>query len=321
MSFWQKLPKPFFILAPMEDVTDTVFRQLVGMCAKPDVYFTEFVSVDGLCSKGREKIIHRLQFTQKERPIIAQVWGLVPEHYYRSAKMIVDMGFDGIDINMGCPVEKVLVHGCCAALIENRTLAGEIIKATKEGAGDLPVSVKTRIGYKKIVTEDWVEFLLKQDIIALTVHGRTASELSKVPADWDEIGKAVTVRNQLKSSTLIVGNGDVKSQEEGRQKCKTYGVDGVMIGRGIFDNLWLFDRSGKTHAFTSHERLSLLLTHVRLFDKTWGKSKNFDILKRFFKIYVTDFVGAKDLRVKLMGAHTAGEVEKIVLNIAGISSI
>lgn len=311
----------------MEDVTDTVFRQIVGMCAKPDVCFTEFVNVEALYSIGREKVIHRLQFTRKERPIVAQIWGLVPEHYYKTAQEIARMGFNGIDINMGCPVEKVLVHGCCAALIENKPLAKEIIAATKEGAlrqaqGKLlPVSVKTRIGYKKIVTEEWIEFLLKQDIAALTIHGRTARELSKVPARWDEIGKAVTVRNRLHSSTLIIGNGDVKSQEEGREKCKTYGVDGVMIGRGIFDNLWLFDRSDKNlaaqgRALSVGERLSLLLTHVRLFDKTWGKSKNFDILKRFFKIYVSDFDGAKELRVKLMETHTASEVEKIVLNIA-----
>ncbi|MCX6793883.1 MAG: tRNA-dihydrouridine synthase, partial [Candidatus Gottesmanbacteria bacterium] len=245
-SFWQKLPKPILALAPMEDVTDTVFRCIVASCARPTVFFTEFTSVDGLFSRGREEVIHRFDYTENERPIIAQIWGNTPELFYKAAKLIAEMKFDGVDINAGCPQKNVTSHGGGACLIQDPPLMKEIINATREGAGRLPVSVKTRLGYKKI-SFDWIQFLLEQNLDALIVHGRTAAELSKVPAHWDEIGKIVVLRNQMKKNTILLGNGDVTNYADALAKCGKYGTDGAMIGRGIFHNLWAFDKNGVSH--------------------------------------------------------------------------
>lgn len=322
-NIWQQLAKPIFVLAPMEDVTDSVFRQIVADCGKPDLFMTEFTSADGLCSPGKDKVGLRLQYTEKEKPLIAQIWGAKPENFYTAAKMLTEMGFAGIDINMGCPVKKIVKHGGCSALIAFPQLAKEVIQATKGGAGDLPVSVKTRIGTKTIVTEEWIGFLLEQGLAALTIHARTVKEMSLVPAHWDEIGKAVQVRNQMKVETLIIGNGDVKSREEALEKVERFGVDGVMIGRGIFENPWLFSgtslpadaialQAGHQALGTSKERLELLLRHAKLFEETWGRTKNFAILRRFFKIYVKDFEGASELRAQLMETHCYDDVETLV---------
>ena len=215
MNFWENLPKPIFALAPMEDVTDTVFRRLLREInstedsIRPDVMFTEFTSVEGIESEGAEMVMKRLKYTEVERPLVAQIWGITPENYFNSAKKIAELGFDGIDINMGCPVKKIIKKGACSALIESHSLAKEIVEATKEGSNGLPVSVKTRIGFKTIQTEDWIGFLLAETIpVTLTVHGRTVKELSKVPNHWDEIGKAVKLRDEIQSGvkqkTLIL---------------------------------------------------------------------------------------------------------------------
>src|SRR6266404_5513217 len=232
MSFLDELSRPFFVLAPMDDVTDTVFRQIINDCAKPDLYFTEFVNVDGLQSAGREHLLHKLKFTPKEQPIIAQLWGLNPENFYKTTKELIEMGFDGVDLNMGCPVKTVIKNGACAALINNRELAGEIIGATKAAAvGALPVSVKTRVGFTT-VDMSWIEFLLSKILNMLSIHGRTAKELSKVPANWDLIGQAVELRNSLSPSTLIVGNGDVMDRQQAESLAEKYRLDGAMkIGR------------------------------------------------------------------------------------------
>lgn len=311
-NFWEKLPQPFFALAPMDDVTDTVFRQIVARCFKPDVFFTEFVNCEGLCSVGLEKVATRLKFSEKERPLVAQIWGTKPENFFKTAQIIAQKGFDGIDINMGCPDRSVLRHGGGGALIENPNLVREIIIATKEGAPGLPLSIKTRIGFKKIMTEDWLRFLLGLKLDALTIHGRTVAELSKVPAHWEEIGKAVQIRNFLKSKTKIIGNGDIKSYQEGLEKSRIYKVDGVMVGRGIFDNLWIFQPGNFSEKISPERKIEILLQHVRLFNETWGQTKNFDILKKFFKIYINGFVGASKLRSQLMETNNVAEVEKIV---------
>jgi nifR3 family TIM-barrel protein len=312
-NIWQSLKKPIFVLAPMDDVTDTVFRQIVGDLAAPDLYFTEFTSVDGMVSeKGREPVSRRLWFTKKERPIIAQIWGNDPEKFFKAAKMCAEMGFDGIDINMGCPEKSVVKRGMCSGLINHSELAAKIIQATKDGAGGLPVSVKTRIGMREIKTEEWIGFLLKQDLAALTVHGRTVKEMSKVPAHWDEIGKAVKLRDQIAPQTVLIGNGDISSYQDGLDKVKKYGVDGVMIATGIFKNLWIFDKSGKAPGLSIEERLNQLLKHSRLFVETWGQTKSFAILKKFFKIYISEFEGAAELRVKFMETKNLEEVEELV---------
>ncbi len=314
-SLWQSITKPILALAPMEDVTDTVFRRIVARCARPDVFFTEFTSVEGLNSQGRDEVIHRFDYTEEERPIIAQVWGNTAALFFKAAKLIADLGFDGIDINMGCPEKSVIDHGAGACLIDQSALAKEIIAATKEGSKSaswrIPVSVKTRLGYKKI-SPDWIPFLLEQNLDALIIHGRTAAELSKVPARWVEIGKAVTLRNQMKKQTIILGNGDVANYADAAQKCRVYGTDGVMIGRGIFHDLWAFDRAGKSNMGNQQELFGVMREHLKLFDETWGTGRNFAIMKKFFKIYIHGFPNASALRERLMAANNREEAEKIL---------
>lgn len=311
---WQTLPKPFFVLAPMEGATDEAFRQVVVKCGKPDVLFTEFVNVEGLSSPKGSKILERmLMYEPQEQPLIVQLWGLNPDNYYTVAKDMVKRGFAGIDINMGCPVNNVIKKGCCSGLINTPELAKEIIQAVKAGTnGKVPVSVKTRVGFRSIITEEWTSFLLEQDIAALTIHGRTAKEMSKVPAHWDEIGKVVNLRNEMKLNTVIIGNGDILSLEDARTKVQEFGVDGVMIGRGIFHNPWLFNRNLELEARSKSERIRLLLWHVRNYERLLGPHGRFDPLKRFFKIYIQSFDGASELREQLMGCNSYQDVYSLL---------
>lgn len=309
-NIWQKLPKPFFALAPMEEVTDTVFRQIVVLAAGADVMFTEFVNVEGLMSKGRKALEQRLKFSSNELPLIAQIWGLIPENFYKAAKYLVRLGFSGIDLNFGCPQKDVIKKGLCIALINNRKLASEIIQATKEGAGKLPVSVKTRIGLNEIITEDWIGFLLQHNLTALTIHGRTAKEMSTALVHWDEIARSVKLRDKISPKTLIIGNGDVESIDQGLKFVKQFRVDGIMIGRGIFKNPWVFEKPGKMH--TVEERLKLLLKHAEIFEKTWGSSKNWAILNKYFKIYCQGFPKAAELRQKLVGINRVDEIKLLI---------
>jgi tRNA-dihydrouridine synthase len=313
MSFLEELPKPFFVLAPMDDVTDTVFRQIVADCAKPDLFFTEFVNVDGLQSAGREYLLHKLQFTDKEKPIIAQLWGLKPENFYKTTKELIEMGFDGVDLNMGCPVKTVIKNGACAALINNRELAGEIIDATREAAGtSLPVSVKTRVGFTTVDME-WIEFLLSKTLNMLSIHGRTAKQLSKVPADWDLIGQAVQLRDSLSSSTLIVGNGDVQSRTQAEDLSKKFNLDGVMIGRGIFHDPFIFFNNSTWDAWSREQKLGLFAKHIELYLNTYKKNeRRFEALRKFCKVYINGFDGAAELRTKFMRTTSPQEALKLL---------
>lgn len=307
MNFWRKLPRPFTVLAPMENVTNFAFRQVVATkLPKPDVLFTEFTNVEALNSGGFERTIPRFTLSMSQKPIVAQIWGINPENYYKSAKLIEKLGFDGIDINMGCPDRAVVKIGACSALINNKSLAKEIIEAVKKGSKKLPISVKTRIGFKKIVTEEWITFLLEQNIDALTIHGRTVKEMSDVPANWDEIKKAVEIKNKISPKTVIVGNGDVKSYSEVIKRYKNYNVDGVMIGRGIFSNPWIFDKNDKKH--TPDEYKNILINHLKLLDQ----EKYFDEVKKFFKMYICNFEGANKLRAKLMQTKSVKEALKLL---------
>lgn len=300
-------------MAPMADVTDTAFRQVVLSCGKPDVLFTEFVSCDGLCSeKGRPKLIPHLAFKENERPIVAQFFGATPENFYKCAQLAVELGFDGIDINMGCPSGKIVKHDSGAGLILNPELAKEIIRETKRGAGGLPVSVKTRIGYNKIITEEWVSHLIEAEPASITIHGRTMKEMSKVPAHWDEIGKAAVLCR--KAGIPIIGNGDVMTYAEGIKKAEEYGLDGIMVGRGIFSNPWFFDPTIDPETKTKEERIGLMLKHIKLFSELWGKDKHFDVMKKFFKIYISGWEGAKELRVELMKAKNEEDVLEALKN-------
>jgi tRNA-dihydrouridine synthase len=296
----------------MDDVTDTVFRQIVAKHAPADLMMTEFANADGYCSPGKQAIMSRLQYESVEGPVVAQIWGIDPKNYYTMAKDIKDMGFVGVDINMGCPVKDMIKKGACSAMIQNPTLAAEVIAATKEGAGDLPVSVKTRVGFDKIDTKNWIGFLLEQKLDALIVHGRTRKEMSKVPAHWEEVAKSVELRNNIAPETVIVGNGDVLSREEGDAKARATGVDGVMIGRGIFQNLFVFDAEDKKH--TQKEMLSIMAEHIKLYEKTWGEYKSYEPLKKFYKVYINNFDGAARLRAKFMETKNAKEALKLIEN-------
>jgi len=309
MNIWQNLPKPFFILAPMDAVTDTVFRHVVDKAARPDMFFTEFTNTDGYCSPaGRPSTYSRLLFAPDEQPLVAQIWGTKPEHFAEMAQGLKGMGYQAIDINMGCPAKDVTKKGAGAALIETPELAAEIIAATK--IAGLPVSVKTRIGYRTRKTKGWLGFLLQQDIAALTVHARTMKEMSKVPAHWEEVTAAVKLRDEIAPHTLIIGNGDVRSREEGSQRVAETGCDGIMIGRGVFNNVFCFEK--KPYEHPQQEYFNLLNFHLELWEKTWKGEANFHPLKRFFKIYIKGFPGAAELREQLMNTSNISEA-RIVL--------
>jgi tRNA-dihydrouridine synthase len=300
------LPKPFFILAPMDDVTDVVFRQIVTDCAKPDLFFTEFVNVDGLQSAGREHLMHKLLLSEKEGPVIAQLWGLEPENFYKTTKELIGMGFAGVDLNMGCPVKTVIKNGACAALINNRELAGEIIDATKEAAGDaLPVSVKTRVGFTT-VDMSWIEFLLSKKILnMLSIHGRTAKQLSKAPADWDLIGQARGLRDSLSPDTLIVGNGDVMNRKQCKELAEKYQLDGIMIGRGIFHDPFAFSENSPWAEWPPGQKSDLFARHIQLYIDTYKDGeRRFEALRKFCKLYINGFEGASELRAKFMETKT-----------------
>ena len=315
-NFWQSLPQPFFVLAPMEEVTDTVFRRIISSCGRPDVMVTEFTSVEGLASEiGRSKVIHRLQYTQEEQPLVAQIWGITPEHYYQAGVYAREQGFAGLDINMGCPVKKVIKQGACSALIKNPQLASDIIKAAKEGAGDIPVSIKTRIGFNEIQTKEWIGFLLQQNIDALTIHGRTVKELSNYPTHWDEIGQAVELKNQISPETIIIGNGDILSYQQGLAIAEQYKVDGIMIGRGVFNNPWIFNPDIDPNILSTELKVKKLIEHIQLFQLTWGNEKNFAVMKKCFKMYLNNFAGASEIRSKLMNCNNVDECIEILSNI------
>jgi len=322
-NFWSKVSKkkPFFVLAPMADVTDMAFRRIIAKYGKPDVMWTEFVSADGLChEEGRAHLLIDLSYTEKERPIVAQLFTSHPERMREAAKLVAKLGFDGLDINMGCPDKTIEKQGAGAALMKTPKIAREVIRAAKEGikdAGkDIPVSVKTRIGWAKSEIETWIPELLKENISALTIHARTRKEMSLVPARWEFVRRVVEIRNEMKSETLIIGNGDVKDLKEAKARAKETGADGIMIGRGIFGNPWLF--AGKTP--NTKDKLKVMVEHVKLFEKLLGKKKNFAIMKKHFKAYVRDFDGAKELRVELMEAQNAREVGIIIKRFLAIDN-
>ncbi len=284
-NFWTKLPKPFTVLAPMDDVTDVVFREIINETARPDVFFTEFVSSDGLLYNPAS-LSKKLLFPPGQHPIVAQIWGTDPDTVALSAKIVADLGFDGIDINMGCPKRAIMAKGGGAGIIGNFFLAEKIINAARVG---LPVSVKTRLA------PDWIEFLLRQNLEALTIHGRTPKQMSTGQANWEEIGRVAKANT---TKTLIIGNGDVKSYSEAVEKADKYGVDGVMIGRGVFADPYVFSKTKVS--LTKDQKLALARKHLELFVNTWGQEKNWESVKKFFKIYINGFKGAARLRNELM---------------------
>ncbi|NQU88354.1 MAG: tRNA-dihydrouridine synthase family protein [Mariniphaga sp.] len=317
-NFWIENKIPLYSLAPMEDVTDTIFRELVLRLSSPDklhIVFTEFCNVEGLNHPvGRERVGERLIVSASERKLlkekgvklVAQIWGKTPEIFNRISTWITkNYEFDGLDINMGCPVKKIVKQGACSALINQPDLAREIIQATKEGTS-LPVSVKTRTGLSSHQTQEWIGRLLESDPAAIILHGRTQSMQSDGEANWEEIARAVQIRNESGKDIPIHGNGDVFSMEIAKQRIEQTGVNGVMVGRGIFYNPWMFNPEMKI--ISKEERITQLLFHTRLFEKMWAGQKNFNILKRFYKIYLNNFPGAAQIRAALMETKSYDEV-------------
>lgn len=322
LGFWGGLKRPFFVLAPLANVTDYAFRQFIVKYRKPDVLWTEFVAADGLCHpKGREALIRDLKFSENERPIVAQLFTGHPEKMFEAAKLAKELGFDGIDINMGCPDKNVMKQGAGAACMKDPELAQQIIRAAMEGVRadgkePIPVSVKTRLGTNKDELETWLPKVLETKPAAITLHLRTKKEMSLVPAHWDRMKDAVELRNKFSPETRILGNGDVKSVAEARKKCEETGCDGVMIGRGVFGNPWLFDETKKS--VTVRERLQATIDLTEIFEATWGDTKNFEILKKHFQAYIVGFPGARELRNELMLSHTNTEVKTSIQSFLAI---
>lgn len=356
MNFWQELPKPIMVVAPMADVTDAPFRRMIakysahtradGTVGGPDVMWTEFVAADGLMRatpEGKVKLMADLIYSEEERPIVAQLFSSNEENMEASCALCLELGFDGVDINMGCPDKSIEKQGCGSAMIKNPENAKAIIRAAKRGCKSddpegIPVSVKTRLGYYEDEVEKWIPAILSENPAVLTVHGRTRKEMSKVPARWDRIARVVEIRDGMKSQTLILGNGDALSLADAKQKALDTGVDGIMIGRALFGNPWFFnptkqlpirltalptkgvnretlvtqDISDTSVSYvTLPERLEVLIEHTRLFEELLP-FKNFAVMKKHYKAYINGFAGAAQLRAQLMEANSSQEMELIV---------
>ncbi|PAJ17730.1 hypothetical protein APW96_10715 [Staphylococcus aureus] len=310
-NFWSELPRPFFILAPMEDVTDIVFRHVVSEAARPDVFFTEFTNTESFCHpEGIHSVRGRLTFSEDEHPMVAHIWGDKPEQFRETSIQLAKMGFKGIDLNMGCPVANVAKKGKGSGLILRPDVAAEIIQATK--AGGLPVSVKTRLGYYEIDEwKDWLKHVFEQDIANLSIHLRTRKEMSKVDAHWELIEAIKNLRDEIAPNTLLTINGDIPDRKTGLELAEKYGIDGVMIGRGIFHNPFAFEKEPREH--TSKELLDLLRLHLSLFNKyEKDEIRQFESLRRFFKIYVRGIRGASELRHQLMNTQSIAEARALL---------
>lgn len=353
MNFWQTLPKPFLTVAPMADVTDAAFRRMIAKYSRdegrqaepaaknPYVMWTEFVAADGLMRatpEGKEKLMADLKYSDEERPIVAQLFTSNPEHMEQAAALCLELGYDGIDINMGCPDRSIEKQGCGSAMIKTPDVAKEVIRAAKRGAGGIPVSVKTRIGYNEDEIETWIPNLLDEKPAALTVHLRTRKQMSKVPAQWEKMPRIVELRDQISPETVIIGNGDVLAAEDGRAKAELSRADGAMVGRALFGNPWFFHATRRlptkltalpTHGvnrdtiitedtsdesveyITLEERLNVMVEHSKLFVELLP-FKNFSVMKKHYKAYVNGFPGAAHLRSELMATNSPEEVEALV---------
>ncbi|PSL25519.1 tRNA-dihydrouridine synthase [Planomicrobium soli] len=313
-NFWQELPKPFFVLAPMEDVTDVVFRHVVSEAGRPDVFFTEFTNTESYCHpEGMKSVRGRLLFTEDEQPMVAHIWGDKPEFFRQMSIGMAEIGFKGIDINMGCPVPNVASRGKGSGLILRPDAAAEIIQAAK--AGGLPVSVKTRLGYSELDEwRDWLTNIFEQDIANLSIHLRTRKEMSQADAHWELIPEIKELRDRIAPNTLLTINGDIPDRETGLELAEKYGVDGVMIGRGIFKNPFAFEKEPREHS--SKEFLGLLRLHLDLHDQYIEElPRSISGLHRFFKIYVKGFRGAGELRNQLMNTKSTDEVRSLLNSI------
>ena len=319
-GFWNNLAEPFYGLAPMEDVTDVAFRQMFarygryeedGRMRGPDVMWTEFTSADGLVKGGWERLKHQLFYKENERPIVAQLFSAHPGRMRQAAAICYELGFDGVDINMCCPSQTVVDNGCGSALIKKPKVAQNIIYAAREGAGGLPISVKTRTGFNEHEIEEWIPALLETDLAALSLHARSRKQMSKVPADWRLVKRTREIRDDMSADTLVIGNGDVESMGEARRLAQKYKIDGVMIGRGAFGNPWFFNSSTDRSQLSTEKRLGVMVEHAQEFDKRLP-DQHFAIMRKHFKAYTKGIQQANELRNQLMQTDNAEEVKGVV---------
>jgi nifR3 family TIM-barrel protein len=323
MNIYQKIKeKEGYIsaLAPMEGVADTVFRQVLCDIGRPDLFFTEFLNVEGFCSEGRQEVMRRLKFSKEEKPVVVQLWGNVPEYYAKTVKYVKTLSPDGIDINIGCSVRDILSKGRGSALIKDKGLVRDIVEAVKSEAGDIPVSVKTRLGHDSVDIDGWIAFLLTLNLDLITIHGRLSKEGYSTPSRWEEMYECVKLRDEISSNTLLIGNGDIKMKEQGEEYVRKYGLDGFMIARAILSNPWFFAKekegedTGKPKEISVEDRVNTLVKHLKLFEKTWGDRKPFNSQKKYIKAYINNFKGANQLRKELMEMDTTKEVIKFLNN-------
>ncbi|MBQ9180991.1 tRNA-dihydrouridine synthase family protein [Candidatus Saccharibacteria bacterium] len=316
---WNKLKSPFLILAPMEGVTDVMFRSVVAHAGRPDLFFTEFTNVSSYASeKGRWNALERLEIAPTDPPIIAQIWGKNPEHFAATASAIESLGFAGLDLNFGCPDKNVNKTGGGAAMIKTPDLAVECFRNARAHT-NLPVSIKTRLGWSEVSEfRTWLPILLREHPAALTVHLRTKKEMSKVPAHYELIPEICELRSKCSSNTKLIINGDIKNKTEAETlKAKYPEVDGFMIGRGVFQNPYCFT----DHIGSKDELMGLLRLHLKLYQERLAvlaerspahQHLPYEPLKHFFKIYVNNFPGASILRAELMETHSVEEAYKVL---------
>ena len=344
-GFWHELKRPIIGLSPMDGVTDHPYRHIQKKYGRPDVIYTELATVEGFC-RGVEKVLDDFLYDEAQRPIIAQIYGTTPQFFRESAVALCQMGFDGIDINMGCPAKSVAHSGAGAALILTPKLAQQILKATKAGVKDwqngktvrdcahitkelakkieqrykklpkqyqqhdrpVPVTVKTRVGFDVTVIQDWIKTLLEVEPVAIAIHGRTLQQGYGGMADWEEIGKAVHTAKG--SNTMIFGNGDVHNRRMALDKVKQYGVDGVLIGRGTFGNPWAF-LDQEVDIQTS---AAVAVEHSQFFEDTFGKRENYRFLpmRKHLGWYIRGIPNATVIRVELVRSESAAQVAEIL---------
>ena len=306
-NFWIKLNKPIICSAPMAGITDPVFRQVLIKYGKPDVIWTEMVSIEAIYRNNKKEFKTDLKFNKNEQPVIAQVFGSKPEQFIRATKLINKLGYSGIDINMGCPDKNINKQCSGSALIQDLKLAVEIIKQVKKVAGDMPVSVKTRIGYTRNQVETWIKEILSTKIDTLIIHGRYKTQNFTGIADWKAINEVVKLRDAMQSKTIIIGNGDIQNKKQAIEYAKKYKVDGVMIGRAMLGNPWVFTDK----VADKNDRIEAIKFHLNEFTK-YFKETEFFSCKKHLAAYASDFDGAKKLRSELVKAQSSKQALEIL---------
>ena len=342
----------------MDGITDASFRYITAKHGGPDVTLTEFVNIQS-AFYSPQTLLKDFSYCEIERPVAAQIYGKTPEFFYKVAHVVCELGFDGLDINMGCPAKNVAAAGCGAALIRTPELACEIVRAAKQGVYDwstgrtlvdielredlieqvklanrlrwgrdaleerrlIPVSLKTRLGYDRVIIAQWLGILLDEGLAAISLHGRTLQQGYKGKADWEAIARAVEIAKG--SGTLILGNGDVQGLPEALRRVRETGVDGVLIGRGAQGDPWLFrdkDRLklafGKGGDFVFDptpvdltERFRVIVEHSEHFERLCGRQR-FMAMRKHLTWYCRNFRGAAEMRAKMTRANSAADVRR-----------